>query len=58
MKSDYVFVRDEGIRSFHWSKRWIVLHQREITLHYGPDDPTVVTEIPLSEIQSIGRNDF
>lgn len=57
MKSDYVFVRDEGIRSFHWSKRWIVLHPQELTLHYSPDDASVVAAIPLSEINSVGRNE-
>lgn len=57
MKSDYVFVRDEGIRSFHWSKRWIVLHPEELTLHYSPEDPSVVAAIPLDDINSVSRNE-
>ena len=57
MKSDYVFVKDEGIRSFHWSKRWIVLHPKELILHRSPEDSSVLRSIPLSEITSVTRNE-
>jgi hypothetical protein len=39
IKAAYLYVRDDGLTSIFWAKRWIILRGRTITFHKSEVKP-------------------
>ncbi|WWC87194.1 uncharacterized protein L201_002080 [Kwoniella dendrophila CBS 6074] len=51
-------VKEEGLRAFMWSKRWLVLGGTELSIFKNEQSSTPVFGLPLSEIQDVQRVDM
>lgn len=45
VKNGYVGVKEEGLRSFLWSKKWLVLRENTLTFHKSD---VIVTNIDIN----------
>jgi protein-serine/threonine kinase len=41
IKKGWVQVKDDGIRSWFWSKQWLVLREQTLTFHKNEVPPTL-----------------
>ncbi|KAM0747801.1 Pkinase-domain-containing protein [Meredithblackwellia eburnea MCA 4105] len=59
VRRGWVSVKEDGLRAWIWSKRWIIL--REQTLSFYKNDTTTTTSLPvvhLRELTSVTREDL
>ncbi|KAJ3213227.1 Protein kinase [Clydaea vesicula] len=55
IKRNYLYVREEGIRSFLWTKRWILLREQTLTIHRNEHTFQAITLIFLKDIIDVRR---
>ncbi|KAJ3107126.1 Protein kinase [Phlyctochytrium planicorne] len=58
IKQGYVTVKEEGIRSFIWSKRWLSLHERTLSIHKNETTYQSINLIILRNVESVQRTDL
>ncbi|WRT65055.1 uncharacterized protein IL334_001997 [Kwoniella shivajii] len=51
-------VKEEGLRAFMWSKRWLVLGGTELSIFKNEQSSSPVYAVPLTEIQDVQRVDL
>ncbi|WWD00271.1 hypothetical protein V866_007180 [Kwoniella sp. B9012] len=51
-------VKEEGLRAFMWSKRWLVLGGMELSIFKSEQSSSPVFILPLSDIQDVQRVDM
>ncbi|UZJ54217.1 hypothetical protein CBS101457_003537 [Exobasidium rhododendri] len=58
VRKGYVSVKEDGIRSWIWSKRWLALREQTLTLHKNETTYQAVALIFLKEIINVTRTDL
>ncbi|KAJ3319669.1 Protein kinase [Boothiomyces sp. JEL0866] len=58
VKNGYVGVKEEGLRSFLWSKKWLVLRENTLTFHKSDTSTQAVALLFLREIEKVERTDL
>ncbi|KAJ3381789.1 Protein kinase [Entophlyctis sp. JEL0112] len=51
------FKEDEGMRSFLWAKRWIILREHTLAVYKGQSSSQTVALILLRDVQRLDRSD-
>ncbi|KAK8846722.1 hypothetical protein IAR55_005809 [Kwoniella newhampshirensis] len=51
-------VKEEGLRAFMWSKRWLVLGGNELSIYKNEQSSSPVYSLPLGEVQDVQRVDM
>ncbi|RKO94869.1 PBD-domain-containing protein, partial [Caulochytrium protostelioides] len=51
----YASVKEDGFRSFIWSKRWLQLHERRLAFHRNESSTAELTVIALADVESVQR---
>ncbi|WWD22031.1 hypothetical protein CI109_106519 [Kwoniella shandongensis] len=51
-------VKEEGLRAFMWSKRWLVLGGTELSIYKNEQSSSPVYTLPLGEVQDVQRVDM
>ncbi|KAJ3366006.1 Protein kinase [Allomyces javanicus] len=57
VKAGYLSVKEDGLMSFIWSKRWVVLREQTLALHRSESAQQAVTLVFLSSIASVARSE-
>ncbi|KAJ3192247.1 Protein kinase [Irineochytrium annulatum] len=55
VKRGYAQVKNEGIQSFLWSKKWLLLREQTLTFHRNENTYEALTLIFLKDVQSVQR---
>jgi protein-serine/threonine kinase len=55
VKRGDVHVKEEGLRSFLWSRKWVVLREQTLTMHRNEHTYQALTLIFLREITQVNR---
>ncbi|EGF77319.1 hypothetical protein BATDEDRAFT_20765 [Batrachochytrium dendrobatidis JAM81] len=58
LKRGNVFVKEGGLRSFIWSKRWLQLRDQMVTVHKNENTYQALSIILLKEVESVQRSDL
>lgn len=58
IRQGYVSVKEDGIRSWMWSKRWLTLRDQTLTFHKNESTYQPSTLVFLQDITSITRTDL
>ncbi|PWN47888.1 Pkinase-domain-containing protein [Violaceomyces palustris] len=58
VRKGYVSVKEEGIRSWIWSKRWLALREQTLTFHKNETTYQAAALIFLKEITNVTRTDL
>ncbi|KAJ3117253.1 Protein kinase [Phlyctochytrium bullatum] len=58
IKRGYVSVKEEGLRSFMWSKKWLLLREQTLTIHKNESTYQSQTLIFLKDVESVQRTDL
>jgi protein-serine/threonine kinase len=57
IKKGYASVKEDGLRSFLWSKRWLVLREQSLTIQRNETTYQAIANIFLGSIESVQRTD-
>ncbi|KAJ3062184.1 Protein kinase, partial [Quaeritorhiza haematococci] len=57
VKRGYTSVKEDGLRSFIWSKRWLLLREQTLTFHRNENTYQALALIFLKEVESVQRTD-
>lgn len=58
VRKGYVSVKEDGIRSWIWSKRWLALREQTLTFHKNETTYQAAALIFLKDITNITRTDL
>nr|CAG8447718.1 10540_t:CDS:2 [Entrophospora candida] len=58
VKKGYIAVKEEGLRAFLWSKRWLLLREQTLTFHRNENTYQAVALIFLKEIKNLQRTEL
>ncbi|KAI8899271.1 kinase-like domain-containing protein [Globomyces pollinis-pini] len=58
VRRGFVNVKEEGLRSFLWPKKWIVLREQTLTFHKNETSPQATALIFLKELEKVERTDL
>ncbi|KAK9708650.1 Protein kinase [Basidiobolus ranarum] len=58
VKKGYLSLKEEGLRAWIWSKRWVLLREMTLTFHKNETSPQPVALIFLKEIFAVNRTDL
>ena len=58
VKKGWVCLKEEGLRSFMWPKRWLVLREQTLTFHRNEQTSQATNLVFLREVQSVTRTDL
>ncbi|CAO3617913.1 unnamed protein product [Cunninghamella blakesleeana] len=58
IKNGYLSVKEEGLRSFIWSKKYFILRDQALTLHRNNQTNQCVAVILLRDITQVNRTDL
>ncbi|ORX89503.1 Pkinase-domain-containing protein [Basidiobolus meristosporus CBS 931.73] len=58
LKKGYLTVKEEGIRAWLWSRRYMVLWERSLTFHKNEETPSPLGLIFMKEIEGLSRNEL
>ncbi|KAI8920609.1 kinase-like domain-containing protein [Entophlyctis helioformis] len=58
VKRGHVMVKEGGLRSFIWSKRWLQLRDQMLTVHRNENTYQALHIILLKEVESVQRSDL
>jgi protein-serine/threonine kinase len=53
----YALLREEGLKSFLWPKRWLILREQTLTFHRSEENPQALNLVFLKEVVRIERID-
>ncbi|KAJ3314404.1 Protein kinase [Boothiomyces sp. JEL0838] len=57
IKQGYCKIKEDKLRSFLWTKRWLVLYQKVLTVNKSESSQTPLIAIHLNEIEKCERTD-
>ncbi|ORY53009.1 Pkinase-domain-containing protein [Rhizoclosmatium globosum] len=57
VKRGFCAVKEDGLRSFIWSKRWLLLREQTLTFHRNETTYQALVLIFLKEVESVSRTD-
>ncbi|KAJ3387602.1 Protein kinase [Lobulomyces angularis] len=57
VKRGYCSVKEDGIRSFLWAKRWLLLREQTLTFHRNENTYQALALVFLKEIDAVNRTD-
>ncbi|KAL3895130.1 MAG: hypothetical protein SGCHY_004884 [Lobulomycetales sp.] len=57
VKRGYASVKEDGLRSFIWSKRWLLLREQTLTFHRNENTYQALALVFLKEIDAVNRTD-
>jgi len=57
IKKGYASVKEDGLRSFLWSKRWLVLREQTLTIQRNETTYQAIANIFLGSVESVQRTD-
>ncbi|KAI8914310.1 kinase-like domain-containing protein [Gorgonomyces haynaldii] len=58
VKRGYVSVKEDGLRSFIWSKRWLILREQTLTIHRNENTYQAIALVFLKEVEKVERTDL
>ncbi|KAG0303896.1 Protein kinase [Dissophora globulifera] len=58
VKHGYISVKEEGLKAFIWSKRYLTLRESTLSFHRSDTSPQAVAMIFLKEITAVTRTDL
>ncbi|CAI2176004.1 13448_t:CDS:10 [Funneliformis geosporum] len=58
VKKGYISVKEDGLRAWIWSKRWLLLREQTLTFHRNENTYQAVALIFLKEIINVSRTDL
>ncbi|OWZ78050.1 protein-serine/threonine kinase [Cryptococcus neoformans Bt85] len=58
VRSGTANVKEEGLRAFMWSKRWLVLRNSEFCIYKNENSPSPIYALPLENVQDVQRVDL
>ncbi|KXN70701.1 Pkinase-domain-containing protein [Conidiobolus coronatus NRRL 28638] len=58
LKQGYVNIKDDGIRSWIWSKRWLCLRELTLSFHRNEQTSLAYAIVFLKEVLSVNRTDL
>ncbi|RKO86045.1 kinase-like domain-containing protein, partial [Blyttiomyces helicus] len=58
VKRGYTSVKEDGFRSWIWSKRWLLLREQTLTFHRNENTYQALALIFLKEVESVQRTDL
>ncbi|CAG8499343.1 24369_t:CDS:10, partial [Cetraspora pellucida] len=58
VKKGYISVKEDGLRAWIWSKRWMLLREQTLTFHRNENTYQAVALIFLKEISSVSRTEL
>ncbi|KAI9101728.1 kinase-like domain-containing protein [Phlyctochytrium arcticum] len=58
VKRGYCSVREDGFRSFMWSKRWLLLREQTLTFHRNENTYQALALIFLKEVEAVNRTEL
>ncbi|KAI8621089.1 kinase-like domain-containing protein [Chytriomyces sp. MP71] len=57
VKRGFAAIKEDGLRSFIWSKRWLLLREQTLTFHRNENTYQALALIFLKEVESVQRTD-
>jgi len=57
VKKGYASVKEDGLRSFLWSKRWLILREQTLSIHKNENTYQTIANILLGSVESVQRTD-
>jgi len=57
VKRGWAQIKEEGLKSFIWSKRWLLLREQTLTFHRNENTYQALALIFLKEVESVQRTD-
>jgi len=57
VKKGYASVKEDGLRSFLWSKRWLVLREQTLTIQRNETTYQAIANIFLGSVESVQRTE-
>ncbi|OXB37705.1 protein-serine/threonine kinase [Cryptococcus neoformans] len=58
IRSGAASIKEEGLRAFMWSKRWLVLGSAELRIYKNESSPSPIYTVSLEDIQDVQRVDM
>ncbi|CAG8439813.1 7373_t:CDS:10 [Ambispora gerdemannii] len=58
VKKGYISVKEDGLRAWIWSKRWMQLREQTLTFHRNENTYQAIALVFLKEITSVQRTDL
>ncbi|KAI8819942.1 kinase-like domain-containing protein [Fimicolochytrium jonesii] len=58
VKRGYCSVREDGFKSFLWSKRWLLLREQTLTFHRNENTYQAISLIFLKEVEAVNRTEL
>ncbi|KIR60343.1 STE/STE20/PAKA protein kinase [Cryptococcus bacillisporus CA1873] len=58
VRSGAANVKEEGLKAFMWSKRWLVLRGSEFCIYKNENSPSPIYAFPLENVQDVQRVDL
>ncbi|KAJ3282951.1 Protein kinase [Borealophlyctis nickersoniae] len=58
VKRGYTSVKEDGFRSWIWSKRWLLLREQTLTFHRNENTYQALALIFLKEVESVSRSEL
>ncbi|KAI3651862.1 hypothetical protein MP228_003165 [Amoeboaphelidium protococcarum] len=58
VKRGYAYVREDGLKSFLWSKRWLLLREQTLTFHRNENTYHAMALVFLREVLEVNRTDL
>ncbi|KAI9227862.1 MAG: p21 activated kinase [Piptocephalis tieghemiana] len=58
VKKGYIHVKEDGLRMWLWSKRWLVLREQTLTFHRTEQATQATALIFLREVNAVNRTDL
>jgi protein-serine/threonine kinase len=56
VKRGFLYLKEDGLLSFSWSKRWVILSETELSIHKNEHVYEPLAIILLREIDSVSRS--
>ncbi|KNE59618.1 STE/STE20/PAKA protein kinase [Allomyces macrogynus ATCC 38327] len=57
VKAGYLSVKEDGLMSFLWNKRWVVLREQTLALHKSESSTQAISVVFLSSLTGVNRSE-
>ncbi|KAF9126282.1 Protein kinase [Mortierella sp. 14UC] len=58
LKHGFISLKEEGLKAFIWSKRYMALREFKLSFHRNESTPHAVVIVPLEDISAVSRTDL
>ncbi|KAF9915373.1 Protein kinase, partial [Linnemannia zychae] len=58
LKHGFISLKEEGLKAFIWSKRYMALREFKLSFHRNESTPHAVCVVPLEDVTAVSRTDL